>query len=119
MGMVHRAAVVVPTALILLSAAPDIGFSSEITARGKVVLLEKCGRCHAVDGYNAIRPLLAGWTPDMIRDNVRRLDRLKAFMPPFAGSERDFNDLVAYLSTLRSAEWTRLYEETDDTGGGR
>ena len=87
--------------------------------RGQAIFKVQCGRCHAVDGYNAIRPLLAGWTPDMIRDNVRRLDRLKAFMPPFAGSERDFNDLVAYLSTLRSAEWPRLYEETDDTGGGR
>ncbi|HUU44311.1 MAG TPA: cytochrome ubiquinol oxidase subunit I [Acidobacteriota bacterium] len=87
--------------------------------RGEAIFKVQCGRCHAVDGYNAIRPLVASWTPEMIRDNTRRLERLKPYMPPFAGTERDLEDLVAYLSTFRSAEWTRLTEQTTNAGGGR
>jgi cytochrome d ubiquinol oxidase subunit I len=77
--------------------------------RGRLIFARQCQRCHAVDGYNAIRPLVDNWTVEMIRDNTRQLHRLRGYMPPFAGNARDLEDLVAFLSTLRSDEWTRLH----------
>jgi cytochrome bd ubiquinol oxidase subunit I len=77
--------------------------------RGRLIYRVQCQRCHAVDGYNAIRPLVNSWSTEMIRSNTRQLDRLKWFMPPFAGTEQDLNDLVAYLASLRSDRWK--YEE--------
>jgi cytochrome bd-type quinol oxidase subunit 1 len=74
--------------------------------RGRLIYRVECQRCHAVDGYNAIRPLINTWDTDMIRNNTRQLNRLKGFMPPFAGNEEDLNDLVAYLASLRSGQWT-------------
>lgn len=76
--------------------------------RGRLIFKGECGRCHAVDGYNAIRPLVETWTPEMIRDNTRQLNRLRGFMPPFAGTSSDLDDLVAFLSTLRSEEWSAV-----------
>jgi len=78
--------------------------------RGKIIYDVQCLRCHAVDGYNAIRPLVENWTVDMIRDNTRQLHRLRGFMPPFAGTESDLNDLVAYLSTLRTEKWNEIHK---------
>ncbi len=87
--------------------------------RGRVIYQVECQRCHAVDGYNAIRPLIATWDAEMIKFNTRRLNRLKGFMPPFAGSESDLNDLVAYLSTLRTANWQAGAAKSESKGGGQ
>jgi len=73
--------------------------------RGRLIYRVECQRCHAVDGYNAIRTLVNNWDIEMIRSNTRQLHRLKWFMPPFAGTEEDLNDLVAYLVSLRSDRW--------------
>lgn len=78
--------------------------------RGKIIYDVQCLRCHAIDGYNAIRPLVENWTVEMIRDNTRQLHRLRGFMPPFAGTESDLNDLVAYLSTLRTEKWNEIHK---------
>lgn len=77
--------------------------------RGRIIYDVQCLRCHAIDGYNAIRPLVESWTVDMIRDNTRQLHRLRGFMPPFAGTEQDLNDLVAFLSTMRTDKWNELH----------
>ncbi|HEX9751008.1 MAG TPA: cytochrome ubiquinol oxidase subunit I [candidate division Zixibacteria bacterium] len=76
--------------------------------RGRVIYKIQCQRCHAVDGYNAIRPLIDPWTIEMIRDNTRQLHRLKPFMPPFGGTDSDLEDLVSYLASLRSEQWRQL-----------
>ncbi|MEW5702256.1 MAG: cytochrome ubiquinol oxidase subunit I [Candidatus Zixiibacteriota bacterium] len=81
--------------------------------RGRLIFRGQCGRCHTIDGYNAIRPLVESWTPEMIRDNTRQLQRLRGFMPPFAGTDADLEDLVAYLSTLRSAQWSATVSQRE------
>ena len=84
--------------------------------KGRLIYRVQCQRCHAVDGYNAIRTLVNTWDMDMIRNNTRQLNRLKWFMPPFAGTENDLNDLVAYLGSLRSDEWKKLDVNTVGAG---
>ena len=37
----------------------------------------------------------------MLEGNIRKLHRLKPFMPPFAGSEGDLERLVDWLEWLR------------------
>ncbi|MEW5875225.1 MAG: cytochrome ubiquinol oxidase subunit I [Candidatus Zixiibacteriota bacterium] len=86
--------------------------------KGRLIYKVQCQRCHEIDGYNAMRPLVASWTVDMIRENTRVLHRLKPFMPPFGGTDEDLENLVAYLSTLRSAEWDNLHPERPSTVGG-
>jgi mono/diheme cytochrome c family protein len=81
--------------------------------RGGLIFKAECGRCHAIDGYNAIRPLVESWTPEMIRDNTRQLHRLRGFMPPFAGTPSDLDDLVAFLSALRSDRWSAVMPRTE------
>ena len=78
--------------------------------RGRIIYDVQCLRCHAVDGYNAIRPLVENWTVEMIRDNTRQLHRLRGFMPPFAGNDQDLEDLVAFLSTMRTEKWNQIHE---------
>lgn len=78
--------------------------------RGRIIYDVQCLRCHAVDGYNAIRPLVENWTIDMIRDNTRQLERLRGFMPPFAGTEEDLEDLVSFLATLRTEKWNEIHK---------
>lgn len=77
--------------------------------KGRLIYKVQCQRCHEIDGYNAMRPLVASWTVEMIRENTRVLHRLKPFMPPFGGTEEDLEYLVGYLSTLRSDDWDRLH----------
>lgn len=84
--------------------------------RGRIIYDVQCQRCHAVDGYNAIRPLVANWTVEMIRDNTRQLHRLRGYMPPFAGTERDLEDLVAFLASLRSDEWEQIHRPPNPEG---
>jgi cytochrome c2 len=111
MGMVHRAAVVVPTALILLSATPDVGFSSEMTSRGKSILLEKCGRCHAVEAVgesrlkNAppMRDIYGRFAPRELEAELQEgmVSKHKQ-MPQIEFSQEDVAAIMAYLYELAS-----------------
>lgn len=92
------------------AARPVIARESDLMSlpaeeKGRLIYRVECQRCHAVDGYNAMRPLVNSWNTEMIRDNTRQLHRLKWFMPPFAGNEEDLSNLVAYLASLRSDRW--------------
>lgn len=82
--------------------------------RGRIIYDVQCLRCHAIDGYNAIRPLVENWTTEMIRDNTRQLHRLRGFMPPFAGTAADLEDLVAFLSTLRTDKWNEIHRTLEE-----
>jgi mono/diheme cytochrome c family protein len=53
-----------------------------------------------VDGYNAIRPLIRGWRESFITGQLRHLDELKGFMPPFAGNDEERRALAHYLASL-------------------
>jgi cytochrome bd-type quinol oxidase subunit 1 len=71
---------------------------------GRAVYEAACLRCHSVDGYNAIRPLIAGWKQETIRGLLDHMDEVKAAMPPFPGTEAEKDALTVYLMGLNAAE---------------
>ena len=104
---------------------PDSGGSAAAilrsSARGAEVFRLECARCHTVDGYLAIRPLVAGrsastlggiigqlakpenaagrpasWGDPVLRVATWRGRR----MPPFAGTSGERDDLAIYLARL-------------------
>jgi cytochrome d ubiquinol oxidase subunit I len=60
-----------------------------------------CAACHALDGYNGMRPLIQPWTPEIIADAVRHLHRTNPAMPPWLGNEAEREALIAYLVALQ------------------
>jgi cytochrome bd-type quinol oxidase subunit 1 len=77
----------------------------EITASnrheaGVEIFRFECQSCHTVDGYNAIRPLIRGWRESFITGQLRHLDELKGFMPPFTGTDEERRALAHYLASL-------------------
>jgi len=67
---------------------------------GAEIFRIQCASCHTTNGYNAIRPLIAGWRKSYIADQLRHLNELKGIMPPFAGTDRERWALAHYLASL-------------------
>ncbi len=65
--------------------------------RGAKVHRALCDACHTLHGANAIVELTRTWTDDQIRLNIAKLQRTKAFMPPFAGNAEDVEAMVQLL----------------------
>lgn len=74
--------------------------SSNRRQAGEEIFRFQCGSCHTIDGYNAIRPLIRGWRESFISAQLRHLDELKGFMPPFAGTMEERGALAHYLAGL-------------------
>ncbi len=90
----------------VLSVAPwslpegkTLGQLSELE-KGQAVYDAACLRCHSVVGYNAMAPLVKGWSVETIRTVIDRLDEVKPAMPPFPGNASEQDALTAYLLTL-------------------
>ena len=66
---------------------------------GQAVYKASCLRCHSVDGYNAIRPLIAGRS-DKLLYTVLDDPEAHAAMPPFPGTEKEKRALIEYLQQL-------------------
>lgn len=64
----------------------------------------QCASCHTVNGYNGIKPLIYGWDKRMIDDALKRLHRLRGFMPPFLGTEGERKALAKWLAELAKQE---------------
>lgn len=60
----------------------------------------ECRSCHAIDGYNAVRPLLRHWSEPFIDYQLQRLDELKGYMPPFIGTEAERRALAHWLAEV-------------------
>ncbi|MHC4984917.1 MAG: c-type cytochrome [Planctomycetota bacterium] len=71
---------------------------------GEAVFRAACLRCHSVEGYNAIRPLVASWSAQTLRSSLNNLDELKPAMPPFPGTTAEKDALAAYLLSLNADE---------------
>jgi cytochrome bd-type quinol oxidase subunit 1 len=72
-------------------------------AIGEAVYRAECLRCHEVEGYNAMVPLIANWNRPLIMSALDHLDKIKAFMPPFYGTEDEKHALADYLMKLTAA----------------
>lgn len=73
---------------------------------GKEIFRVECAACHTVDGYRAVRPLLAArqWNKAELSAMLGSLDMMhNGVMPPFAGTDAERGDLAAYLATLYPA----------------
>lgn len=76
---------------------------------GARVFRRQCAVCHTMEGSNAIGHLTASWDHDQLRMNIARLQHTKPFMPPFAGTARELESLVQYISWVnakRPATWS-------------
>jgi mono/diheme cytochrome c family protein len=71
--------------------------------RGQAVFKAACLRCHSVDGYNAIRPLIAGRSDQLLR-TVLDDPEAHAAMPPFPGTEKEKRALIEYLRRLSAGQ---------------
>jgi len=58
----------------------------------------ECRSCHTLDGYNALRPLMHGWSEQFIDYQLQRLNELKGYMPPLVGSEDERRALAIWLA---------------------
>ena len=83
--------------------------------RGRWLYDAQCRRCHCIDGYNAVRPLVRNWSPDMINKALRELELLRGFMPAFVGSARDREDVASYMHELQGS-CSHCHGNIDDDG---
>jgi cytochrome bd-type quinol oxidase subunit 1 len=79
---------------------PDTTHYEGDVAIGEAVYRVECLRCHEVTGYNAVTPLVWNWNKPLIMTALDQLDRMKAFMPPFVGTENEKQALGSYLYSL-------------------
>ena len=79
--------------------------------RGAKVERALCDACHTMRGVNALVELTRTWTDDQLRLNIAKLQRTKAFMPPFAGTSDDVEALVQLLRWER-ADAPATWQET-------
>jgi len=77
----------------------EVTASNKIDA-GREIFRYQCQACHALDGYNAVRPLVKSWSEELIKQNLLKMNELKKFMPPFFGSGLERDALAAYLFSL-------------------
>lgn len=82
---------------------PDTTQWSPRIAKGEAIYRAECLRCHEIDGYNAMRPLVKDWNRPLVMSALDHLDKLKPFMPPFIGTTDEKNALTDYLMTLTAA----------------
>lgn len=64
---------------------------------GAKVYRFQCSVCHTVSGVNGLVHLTGSWSIDQQRLNIAKLQHLKAFMPPFAGTPEELEALVQLL----------------------
>jgi mono/diheme cytochrome c family protein len=67
---------------------------------GYEIFRAECRSCHTVEGYNGIRIMVKGWREDFIEYQLRHLNELKGFMPPFVGTDEERHLLARWLATL-------------------
>lgn len=69
--------------------------------RGKAVFMAACAACHQPHaGYNALEPIVRGWTPTTIREYLDVMHEQRPMMPPFVALPSEKDDLTAYISSM-------------------
>jgi mono/diheme cytochrome c family protein len=67
---------------------------------GYEIFRTECRSCHTIEGYNGIRLMVKGWREDFIDYQLRHLNELKGFMPPFVGTDKERHVLARWLAGL-------------------
>ena len=109
------------------------------SAAGREVFKVLCATCHTIDGYQGIRPLVAGKTPDALEGTLSRLALptgadgapsswsdpkvvpamwLGRGMPPFVGTAAEKRALAVYLAGLGGMSPSDLAASVPSGGGG-
>jgi len=89
------------------------GVATGPTARGEQIFRGQCQICHSLDGYLAIRPLVAGQDAEGLTALLEALRGGRPGMPPIVGTEAELQALAAYLATLSGSTQATLPQ-----GGG-
>jgi len=71
---------------------------------GREVFRIQCESCHTIQGYNGIKPMVKLWGEEYIKTQLRHLDTLKGFMPPFMGASVEQRALAHWLASLSEPE---------------
>ena len=69
---------------------------------GAAIFQFHCSSCHALFGYNGMKPIIYPWTAELIRDAVHNLHRTNPAMPPWLGNDFERDLLADYLVQLNS-----------------
>jgi len=95
--------------LVCLSAAANAATSSQLRSRGKTLLQENCGRCHAIGAIGKsplkeappMRDVYARFAPRELQAELREgmVSRHRA-MPQIDFSDEDVDAILAYLYAL-------------------
>jgi mono/diheme cytochrome c family protein len=80
-----------------LGLEPPLAESSELAARGRRVLSDKCLHCHALI---PLPSRVRGWDVHRAYDAIGRLPELNRAMPAFYGTDDERRALAAYLVEL-------------------
>lgn len=89
-------------------------FPNQQLRRGALTFRNQCAVCHTVAGVNGLTHLMGSWTIEQQRMNVAKLQRTKAFMPPFAGTPQELEALIQYVRwehARRPAPWLESRDE--------
>jgi mono/diheme cytochrome c family protein len=70
------------------------------TALGHQVFRAQCQMCHSLNGYLAIRPLVAGQDAEGLTAFLEALRGGRPGMPPIVGTENEIEALAGYLAAL-------------------
>jgi mono/diheme cytochrome c family protein len=95
--------------LVCLSAAANAATSGQLRSRGKALLQEKCGRCHATGAVGAsplkqappMRSIYARFAPRELQAELREgmVSRHRE-MPQIDFSDEDVDAIMAYLYAI-------------------
>jgi mono/diheme cytochrome c family protein len=95
--------------LLCLSAAAEAADSSQLKARGKAILQENCGRCHAIEAVGEsplkqappMRDIYARFAPRELQAELREgMVSKHRTMPQIEFSDEDADAILAYLYAL-------------------
>jgi cytochrome bd-type quinol oxidase subunit 1 len=87
----------------LLAKTRWAGLGRAPLSAGEQVFRAQCQMCHSLDGYLAIRPLVAGQDAEGLAGLLDALRGGRPGMPPVVGTEHELQQLAAYLADVAAA----------------
>ena len=106
---VHQVRLLTVGLLVCLSATSNAATSSQLRSRGKALLQENCGRCHAIGAVGSsplkeappMRTVYARFDPRELQAELTEgmVSRHRA-MPQIEFSDEDVDAILAYLYAL-------------------